>query len=197
MTDPCAALRPLEALDPDLARRLMAACRRATNPPDADGCRKIVAVMVACCGHEINFGLAVAEGYEALLAGASPEVLADYSAAVQRDGRQGAALGRATAVYLPPVLLARMALNAVDGMLAREHAMQSALGAILNELGDVLSDTALYLPLAAAPGPAPRAGWPRNSRSAPSSRLRRFVSGLRGRCAIPAVSTVLVKKGYP
>jgi CDP-diacylglycerol--glycerol-3-phosphate 3-phosphatidyltransferase len=56
---------------------------------------------------------------------------------------------------LPPVLLARMALNAVDGMLAREHAMQSALGAILNELGDVLSDTALYLPLAAAPGPAP------------------------------------------
>jgi CDP-diacylglycerol--glycerol-3-phosphate 3-phosphatidyltransferase len=56
---------------------------------------------------------------------------------------------------LPPVLLARMALNAVDGMLAREHAMQSALGAILNELGDVLSDAALYLPLAVAPGLAP------------------------------------------
>jgi CDP-diacylglycerol--glycerol-3-phosphate 3-phosphatidyltransferase len=56
---------------------------------------------------------------------------------------------------LPPVLLARMALNAVDGMLAREHAMQSALGAILNELGDVLSDAALYLPLAQAPGFAP------------------------------------------
>jgi CDP-diacylglycerol--glycerol-3-phosphate 3-phosphatidyltransferase len=56
---------------------------------------------------------------------------------------------------LPPVLLARMALNAVDGMLAREHAMQSALGAILNELGDVLSDAALYLPLAVAPGATP------------------------------------------
>ena len=56
---------------------------------------------------------------------------------------------------LPPVLLARMALNAVDGMLAREHAMQTALGAILNELGDVLSDSALYLPLAAVPGLEP------------------------------------------
>ncbi len=49
---------------------------------------------------------------------------------------------------LPPVLFVRMALNAIDGMLAREHAMQSSLGALLNELGDVLSDSALYLPLA-------------------------------------------------
>lgn len=53
---------------------------------------------------------------------------------------------------LPAILLARMALNAVDGMLAREHAMQSSMGAILNELGDVLSDTVLYLPLAIVPG---------------------------------------------
>jgi CDP-diacylglycerol--glycerol-3-phosphate 3-phosphatidyltransferase len=56
---------------------------------------------------------------------------------------------------LPPALLVRMALNAVDGMLAREHGLQSDLGAILNELGDVLSDTALYLPLAVVPGLAP------------------------------------------
>lgn len=56
---------------------------------------------------------------------------------------------------LPIVLLVRMALNAIDGMLAREHGMQSALGAILNELGDVLSDSALYLPLAVVPGLAP------------------------------------------
>jgi CDP-diacylglycerol--glycerol-3-phosphate 3-phosphatidyltransferase len=56
---------------------------------------------------------------------------------------------------LPIVLLLRMALNAIDGMLAREHAMQSNLGAILNELGDVLSDTTLYLPLAAMPGFSP------------------------------------------
>jgi CDP-diacylglycerol--glycerol-3-phosphate 3-phosphatidyltransferase len=53
---------------------------------------------------------------------------------------------------LAPFLLLRMALNAVDGMLAREHGMRSALGAFLNELGDVASDSALYLPLALVPG---------------------------------------------
>ncbi|MCF6191402.1 MAG: CDP-alcohol phosphatidyltransferase family protein [Cocleimonas sp.] len=51
-------------------------------------------------------------------------------------------------ILLPLVLLIRMGLNAIDGMLAREHNMQSNLGAILNELGDVISDTVLYLPLA-------------------------------------------------
>jgi CDP-diacylglycerol--glycerol-3-phosphate 3-phosphatidyltransferase len=55
-------------------------------------------------------------------------------------------------LLLPAVLLVRMALNALDGMLAREHGMQSRLGAVLNELGDVLADTALYLPLALLPG---------------------------------------------
>jgi CDP-diacylglycerol--glycerol-3-phosphate 3-phosphatidyltransferase len=52
----------------------------------------------------------------------------------------------------PAVLLARMALNAVDGMLAREHGQKSHLGAFLNELGDVAADAALYLPLATVPG---------------------------------------------
>lgn len=55
-------------------------------------------------------------------------------------------------LLIPVVLFVRMALNAIDGMLAREHDMKSPLGAILNELGDVLSDAALYLPLAAVPG---------------------------------------------
>ncbi len=55
-------------------------------------------------------------------------------------------------LVLPPVLFVRMALNAMDGMLAREHNQVSATGALLNELGDVLSDTALYLPLAFVPG---------------------------------------------
>jgi CDP-diacylglycerol--glycerol-3-phosphate 3-phosphatidyltransferase len=45
-----------------------------------------------------------------------------------------------------------MALNAIDGMLAREHGMKSALGAILNEIGDVAADAAMYLPLALVPG---------------------------------------------
>lgn len=40
----------------------------------------------------------------------------------------------------------RMALNAVDGMLAREFGQRSPLGAYLNELTDVVSDCALYLP---------------------------------------------------
>jgi CDP-diacylglycerol---glycerol-3-phosphate 3-phosphatidyltransferase len=49
-------------------------------------------------------------------------------------------------LLVPLTLLVRMALNAIDGMLAREHNMKTPLGAILNELGDVCSDAALYLP---------------------------------------------------
>jgi len=55
-------------------------------------------------------------------------------------------------LLLPPVLFVRMALNAIDGMLAREFAQKSALGAVLNELGDVVSDTALYLSFATIAG---------------------------------------------
>ncbi|MEP2704751.1 MAG: CDP-alcohol phosphatidyltransferase family protein [Roseibium sp.] len=54
-------------------------------------------------------------------------------------------------ILLPLVLFVRMGLNAIDGMLAREHNQKSDLGAILNELGDVLSDAALYLPFAVLP----------------------------------------------
>ena len=49
---------------------------------------------------------------------------------------------------LPIWMLLRMALNAIDGLLAREHHMESTLGAYLNELCDVVSDAALYLPFA-------------------------------------------------
>jgi phosphatidylglycerophosphate synthase len=55
-------------------------------------------------------------------------------------------------VLLPAVLALRMALNATDGMLAREFGQESKLGAMLNELGDVAGDAALYLPLALVPG---------------------------------------------
>jgi CDP-diacylglycerol---glycerol-3-phosphate 3-phosphatidyltransferase len=58
-------------------------------------------------------------------------------------------------LLLPIVLFVRMALNAIDGLLAREHNQKTALGAILNELGDVFSDAALYLPLAVLPGFGP------------------------------------------
>lgn len=56
---------------------------------------------------------------------------------------------------LPVFFFVRMALNAVDGMLAREHGMQSKLGAILNELTDVISDSALFYPLGLAFGVQP------------------------------------------
>lgn len=55
-------------------------------------------------------------------------------------------------LLLPIILLIRMALNAIDGLLAREYAMQTPLGAILNELGDVIADAGLYLPFALLPG---------------------------------------------
>lgn len=53
---------------------------------------------------------------------------------------------------LPIVLFIRMALNALDGMLARECDQKSRLGAVLNEIGDVLSDVALYIPFIFLPG---------------------------------------------
>jgi CDP-diacylglycerol--glycerol-3-phosphate 3-phosphatidyltransferase len=51
-------------------------------------------------------------------------------------------------LLLPIMFLLRMAMNAVDGILAREFGQQSPLGAYLNELADVVSDIALYLPFA-------------------------------------------------
>lgn len=60
-----------------------------------------------------------------------------------------------TLLLLPPLLFVRMALNAIDGMLAREFHQKSRLGAVLNELGDVVSDAALYLPFALVPGITP------------------------------------------
>jgi CDP-diacylglycerol--glycerol-3-phosphate 3-phosphatidyltransferase len=71
-------------------------------------------------------------------------------------GLIGWAHGGRMLLILPPVLFVRMALNAMDGMMAREHNQKSALGAILNELGDVVADTGLYLPLALAPKFDPR-----------------------------------------
>ena len=59
-----------------------------------------------------------------------------------------AAPSPAAFVLIPLWMFLRMAFNAIDGMLAREHGQQSALGAFLNELTDVLSDAALYLPFA-------------------------------------------------
>jgi CDP-diacylglycerol---glycerol-3-phosphate 3-phosphatidyltransferase len=72
----------------------------------------------------------------------------------------GALLARGSQVntlflLVPAWLFLRMAMNAIDGMLAREFGQQSRLGAYLNELGDVISDTALFAPFALLPGSSP------------------------------------------
>ena len=56
---------------------------------------------------------------------------------------------------LPIILFLRMGLNAIDGLMAREHHMATHKGALFNELSDVISDTALYLPFALVPGFSP------------------------------------------
>ncbi len=69
----------------------------------------------------------------------------------------GAGPLRVSFLLLPVWLFVRMALNALDGMMAREHALASRLGAVLNELGDIGADVVLYLPLGVL---APGAIWP-------------------------------------
>lgn len=58
-------------------------------------------------------------------------------------------------LLLPVWLFARMAFNAIDGMLAREFGQQSRLGGYLNELCDIVSDAALVLPFALLPAFGP------------------------------------------
>lgn len=67
-----------------------------------------------------------------------------YGAWLYGSGGEKAAL-----LLFPAFLFFRMALNAIDGMLAREHGQKSKQGFYLNELGDIVSDSALYLPFAA------------------------------------------------
>jgi CDP-diacylglycerol--glycerol-3-phosphate 3-phosphatidyltransferase len=55
-------------------------------------------------------------------------------------------------LLLPVVLFLRLALNAIDGMIARDYGEATKSGKVLNELGDVLADGFLYLPLMAVPG---------------------------------------------
>jgi CDP-diacylglycerol--glycerol-3-phosphate 3-phosphatidyltransferase len=61
-------------------------------------------------------------------------------------------VGQRWMLVLPVFFFVRMALNAVDGMLAREFGQKSRLGAYLNELTDVVADAFLYLPFAYLPG---------------------------------------------
>jgi CDP-diacylglycerol--glycerol-3-phosphate 3-phosphatidyltransferase len=48
-------------------------------------------------------------------------------------------------------MLLRLALNHMDGILAREHGLKTPWGGLLNEIATPAEDMALYLPLAARP----------------------------------------------
>ncbi|MDR2122602.1 MAG: CDP-alcohol phosphatidyltransferase family protein [Flavobacteriaceae bacterium] len=48
---------------------------------------------------------------------------------------------------LPIGLLIRMALNALDGMMARKYNQTSTKGEMLNEIGDIVSDLFVFFPL--------------------------------------------------
>ena len=50
-------------------------------------------------------------------------------------------------LYVAFGLLLRMILNALDGMMARIYNLQSTTGEILNEVGDIVSDVAIFYPL--------------------------------------------------
>ena len=51
-------------------------------------------------------------------------------------------------LLIPLWMPLRMGLNALDGLMAREHGQKSPLGAYLNELLDLVADAALVLPFA-------------------------------------------------
>lgn len=59
-------------------------------------------------------------------------------------------------LLLPLWLLARLALDAMAGMAAHEHGRTSRTGGVLHEVGSIVSDLALHLPLALVD---PRARW--------------------------------------
>src|SRR5699024_1735950 len=49
-------------------------------------------------------------------------------------------------IILPIFMFIRMAMNAIDGVLAKKYSLQTTLGKFLNELTDVISDASLFLP---------------------------------------------------
>jgi CDP-diacylglycerol--glycerol-3-phosphate 3-phosphatidyltransferase len=56
------------------------------------------------------------------------------------------------ALLVAPLLAARIALNALDGLVAERRGMARPWGAVLNEMGDRAADLALFAGLALLPG---------------------------------------------
>jgi CDP-diacylglycerol--glycerol-3-phosphate 3-phosphatidyltransferase len=59
--------------------------------------------------------------------------------------------GKAVWGLLPAWMLARMALATIDGTLAIDFGQKSRFGGVLNEVGDIISDIAMFVPLAFLP----------------------------------------------
>jgi CDP-diacylglycerol--glycerol-3-phosphate 3-phosphatidyltransferase len=78
---------------------------------------------------------------------------------------------------LPAWLVARTAFAAIDGTLAIEFGQKSRRGSVLNEAGDVVSDIALFSPLAFV---APFSG-PSIAMAVCFAAMSEFV-GMAGRC---------------
>lgn len=55
-------------------------------------------------------------------------------------------------LLVPIGMALRMGMNALDGMLAREKGLATPLGAVLNEITDVVNDMICYAPLWFVPG---------------------------------------------
>ncbi|MDG4889305.1 CDP-alcohol phosphatidyltransferase family protein [Mesorhizobium sp. WSM4887] len=106
----------------------------ALKPAFQDRLRPLVN-RLAAMGVMAN-GITVAAALLSIAAGSAIAILPDWSPLL---------------FLIPLVLFLRMALNAIDGMLAREHGQASTLGMYLNEICDVVSDLALILPFAAFP----------------------------------------------
>src|SRR3954453_6786332 len=62
-------------------------------------------------------------------------------------------------LVVPPVVLGRIALNALDGLVARRSGLARPWGEVLNEVCDRASDLALFAGVSLAPGSEPRLGF--------------------------------------
>ena len=96
-------------------------------------------------------------------AGVTPNALTWMAIALSRGLGYAFVLGleqRAWFFVVTAGLLLRMALNALDGMMARRFDMTSKAGAVMNELGDIVSDALVMWPLACCQR-STWAGWGR------------------------------------
>ncbi|WP_367103433.1 alpha/beta fold hydrolase [uncultured Psychrobacter sp.] len=82
-----------------------------------------------------------------LISAGTAYIIATIDGCKHSDNKNKLHSNKTTWLILPVTLFCRMALNAIDGMMAREHGQASKLGAVLNEAGDIIADTLLIASL--------------------------------------------------